>query len=216
MLSDVEEDAVERTMQFKAFPSLEDLREGIDRDELRVYYQPKIDLNKLTVHSVEALARWQHPGLGLLSPDRFIEMSEEGGLINAVTHAVMEKSFAQCADWLTGGLDLKVSINVSTRSLTDLDLPDKIIELAGRQDIQPHQVVLEITESWIGKDQVAALDILTRLRIKGFDLSIDDYGTGYSTMQQLKEIPFSELKLDGALCRAPTRTRTPARSLNRL
>jgi EAL domain-containing protein (putative c-di-GMP-specific phosphodiesterase class I)/ActR/RegA family two-component response regulator len=196
LLSDVEEAAVERTMQFKAFPTLDDLREGIERDELRVYYQPKINLNTLTVHSVEALVRWQHPGLGLLSPDRFIEMSEEGGMINAVTYAVMEKSFMQCADWLTGGLNLKVSINVSTRSLNDLDLPDRIVELAGRHNIAPDQVVLEITESWLGNDQVAALDILTRLRIKGFELSIDDYGTGYSTMQQLKEIPFSELKLD--------------------
>ncbi len=196
MLADVEEAAVERTMQFKAFPTIEDLREGIKRDELRVYYQPKIDLNALTVRSVEALVRWQHPGLGLLSPDRFIEMSEEGGMINAVTYAVMEKAFAQCADWLTGGLDLKVSINVSTRSLTDLELPDKIIELSQRHGISSDQIVLEITESWLSKDQVAALDILTRLRIKGFDLSIDDYGTGYSTMQQLKEIPFSELKLD--------------------
>ncbi len=196
MLGDVEQDAVERTMRFKAFPTLQDLREGIERDELRVYYQPKIDLGSLAVYSVEALARWQHPGLGLLSPDRFIEMSEEGGLINAVTQAVMDKSFAQCADWLTGGLALKVSINVSTRSLNDLDLPDKILELANRHQIRPDQVVLEITESWLGKDQVAALDILTRLRIKGFDLSIDDYGTGYSTMQQLQEIPFSELKLD--------------------
>lgn len=117
-------------------------------------------------------------------------------MINAVTYAVMEKAFAQCADWLTGGLDLKVSINVSTRSLTDLELPDKIIELSQRHGISSDQIVLEITESWLSKDQVAALDILTRLRIKGFDLSIDDYGTGYSTMQQLKEIPFSELKLD--------------------
>ncbi len=196
MLVDVEEKAVERTMRFKAFPTLEDLRAGIERDELRVYFQPKIDLHTLTVHSVEALVRWQHPGLGLLSPDRFIEMSEEGGMINAVTYAVMDKSFAQCSDWMTGGLDLKVSINVSSRSLTDLDLPDKIIELVKRHGLRPEQIVLEITESWLSRDQVAVLDILTRLRIKGFDLSIDDYGTGYSTMQQLKEIPFSELKLD--------------------
>lgn len=196
MLADVEQTAVERTLKFKAFPKLEDLRTGIDRDELRVYYQPKINLSSLTVNAVEALVRWQHPGLGLLSPDRFIEMSEEGGMIEAVTAAVMEKSFAQCSDWLSGGLDIKVSINVSTRSLTDLDLPDKIMALAKRYNILPEQVVLEITESWLGKDQVAALDILTRLRIKGFDLSIDDYGTGYSTMQQLQDFPFSELKLD--------------------
>lgn len=196
MLSDVGEAAAERTMKFKAYPKLQDLRKGIERDELRVYYQPKIDLKTLTVHSVEALVRWQHPGLGLLSPDRFIEMSEEGGMINAVTYAVMDKSFAQCADWLTGGLDLKVSINISSRSLTELDLPDRIVQLAARYGIRPEQVVLEVTESWLGKDQVAVLDILTRLRIKGFDLSIDDYGTGYSTMQQLQAIPFSELKLD--------------------
>ncbi len=196
MLSDVGEAAVERTMKFKAYPTLEDLREGIARDELRVYFQPKINLNTLTVHSVEALVRWQHPGLGLLSPDRFIEMSEEGGVINELTYAVMDKSFAQCADWLTGGLDLKVSINISSRSLNDLALPDRVVELAARYGISPAQIVLEVTESWLGKDQVAVLDILTRLRIKGFDLSIDDYGTGYSTMKQLQDIPFSELKLD--------------------
>lgn len=196
MLADVEQTAVERTLKFKAFPKLEDLRAGIERDELRVYYQPKINLNSLKINAVEALVRWQHPELGLLSPVQFIEMSEEGGMINAVTAAVMEKAFAQCADWLSGGLDLKVSINVSTRSLNDLDLPDKIFALAKRFNILPGQVVLEITESWLGSDQVAALDILTRLRIKGFDLSIDDYGTGYSTMQQLQNFPFSEIKLD--------------------
>lgn len=181
--------------------SAAELQRGLDADEFVVHFQPKVQVQSLEFVSVEALARWAHPEKGLLSPAYFIETAETCDLIAPLTASIIEKAFHQCAQWLDAGMRLKVAVNVSTRSLGNYDLPEWFEEQTRRAGILPHQVVIEITESWLGKDQLAMLEILTRLRLKGFSLSIDDFGTGYSTMLKLKTIPFSELKLDQSFIR---------------
>ena len=137
----------------------------------------------------------------MLAPSHFIATAESCDLIGPLTASIIEKAFHQCAEWLDTGLRLKVAVNVSTRSLGNYDLPEWFEEQTRQAGILPHQVVIEVTESWLGKDQLAMLEILTRLRMKGFSLSIDDFGTGYSTMLKLKTIPFTELKLDQSFIR---------------
>ncbi len=185
--------------------SPDDLRRGIEADELTVFFQPKIEVQSLRFVAVEALARWRHPEHGLIGPHAFIDLAEQTDQMNALTETIIEKALSQCADWARDGMPLKISVNVSTRCLSDLSLPERLETIAARYGTDPADVVIEITESWIGQDAIAALDILTRLRMKGFDLSIDDFGTGYSTMLKLKQIPFSELKLDQSFIRDAAR-----------
>lgn len=178
-----------------------DVRAALADDQFIVHFQPKISVNSLDFVAVEALARWAHPEKGLLPPSAFIPLAEQHGLISPLTERVIRKAFFQCAEWLDAGLRLKIAVNVSTHSLGDYELPEWFEEQTRAAGILPHQVVIEITESWLGKDPLAMLEILTRLRMKGFSLSIDDFGTGYSTMLKLKTIPFSELKLDQSFIR---------------
>ncbi len=178
-----------------------DLARGLEAGEFTVHFQPKIDVQTLRFVSVEALARWEHPEHGLLNPHAFIDLAEQANRISTLTDALIEEAFRHSAVWANDGLDLKMSVNISTRCLNDLELPERLDELTTLHRIPSSRIVLEITESWVGQDTVAALDILTRLRLRGFDLSIDDFGTGYSTMLKLKQIPFSELKLDQSFIR---------------
>ena len=176
--------------------SPDDLTRAIDEGELLAFFQPKVALKTGAVESAEVLVRWRHPAEGILEPGCFIPLAEQSGLVSALTEVIMVKSFIQCAHWREQGLDIKLSINLSPRSLTSLNLPERIVALALRHGVAPNQMVVEVTESWLVEDMVTTLDILTRLRMKGIGLAIDDFGTGYSTMEQLKQIPFSELKLD--------------------
>jgi EAL domain-containing protein (putative c-di-GMP-specific phosphodiesterase class I) len=172
---------------------------------VQVMYQPKIDVRTLEFVSVEALVRLQHPQYGLLEPRAFLALAEESGLIHRLTRSVLLKSLAQASGWLADGLGLQVAVNVSPLLLGDLALPEFFAELADRYGIPRENIVLEITENWISEDAVTALDILTRLRMMGFQLSMDDFGTGYSTMSQLNELPFNELKLDQRFIRNAAR-----------
>jgi EAL domain-containing protein (putative c-di-GMP-specific phosphodiesterase class I)/CheY-like chemotaxis protein len=179
----------------------EELLGCIENDGIEVQYQPKIDVRTLEFVSVETLVRLKHPVHGVLEPSSFLALVEESGLIERLTQEVARKSLKQSADWTKQGLNLQVAINVSPLLLIDLDMPDRFANLADEQGVDRDSVVLEITESWANQDDVAALDILTRLRMKGFHLSIDDFGTGYSTMAQLNELPYSEMKLDQTFIR---------------
>lgn len=179
----------------------QELRRALAADELTVYYQPKIDIETLQLVSVEALVRWKHPHFGLLAPSAFVELAEQSGLIGPLTDAVVRKSLAAANVWRENEIDVKVAINISSASLANLRLPDRLEELVEEHGLTPCQIILEITESWVTKNMVDALDILTRLRMKGFQLSIDDFGTGYSNMLKLKQIPFSEIKLDQSIIR---------------
>jgi len=163
---------------------------------IRPHFQPKVDIRTMHAHGVEALARWHHPTLGHIPPDQFIPMAEREGLIGDLTLAILGQSFAQCAAWNRAGVQLSVAVNLSPQLLVQSTIVREICALADQHGVRPSQVVLELTESSLVESASPALSVLARLRLKGFGLSIDDYGTGFSSMQQLARIPFTELKVD--------------------
>ena len=173
-----------------------DLRNGIENGEFMVYYQPQIDITSMQLSGVEALARWSHPQHGMIPPDVFIPVAEEHNLINHMTDVILSDSMAQCSHWREQGLDINLSVNISVDSLDRLDLPEYIVSCAQQHQLDVSKIMLEITESRLMQDITSALDILTRLSLKGIGLSIDDFGTGYSSMEQLQRVPFKELKID--------------------
>jgi EAL domain-containing protein (putative c-di-GMP-specific phosphodiesterase class I) len=175
---------------------LDDLRRGLEAGEFEPFFQPKILLSDGTVMGAEALARWRHPQKGLVAPYAFIAEMENNGLIDQLTWVILEKSARYCREWMGRGLDATVSVNLSLKSLGEPGLAERITDVVAAQKLAPKCMVLEITETAAMTDVARALENLTRLRMKGFGLSIDDYGTGYSSMQQLSRIPFSELKID--------------------
>lgn len=174
----------------------EEIKQALIANQIDLFYQPKVAVSSGHVTSVECLARWRHAQYGYVSPDNFIPVIEQSGLINDFTRSVIRKSAQQLDLWLQQGLDLKVSVNVSMENLDRFNLPE-IYESAVREcNVPIDRVTLEITESKLGKDFAQTLDILTRIRLKGFGLAIDDFGTGYSSMETLKHMPFTELKVD--------------------
>lgn len=173
-----------------------DLAQAIANGEVQPYYQPKVDIKSGRLTGVEALARWHHPEHGMIMPDRFIELAEHCGQIHTLTLSIMEQALTQGAQWNTRGLPLKIAVNLSPLSLAVPDFVQQINGLLEKSGLRAEQVVLEITESSVVANLGTALGILARLRLKGFGLSIDDYGTGFSSMQQLARIPFTELKVD--------------------
>jgi EAL domain-containing protein (putative c-di-GMP-specific phosphodiesterase class I) len=175
-----------------------DLAAAIEAGAIRVHYQPKVDMDKGVVCGVEALARWTHPTLGEIRPDRFIDLAEREGLIHALTMGVLRQAFEVAARWNAAGMHLSMAVNLSPRLLEDPTLVRELSALVDQHGLEARQIVLEITESSVVDCMGVALGVLVRLRLKGFGLSIDDYGTGFSSMQQLARIPFSELKIDRA------------------
>ncbi len=177
-------------------PSVEELRDAISNNELVVYYQPKVGLNNKAVNAVEALVRWQHPVHGLIGPDLFVPTAEQNGLIDELTWTVLEQAMAQCLFWRDQGMVMQLAVNMSAKTLKELDLPERMGQIIQKYDLEPSQLILEITETALMQELVKSLDILTRLRMRGFNLSIDDFGTGYSSLVQLHRAPFSEIKID--------------------
>jgi EAL domain-containing protein (putative c-di-GMP-specific phosphodiesterase class I)/FixJ family two-component response regulator len=173
------------------------LVDAIAHGGIDVHYQPKVDMRTGIVRGFEALARWKHAEMGFVPPDRFVALAEREGLIHELTLAVMSRAFAQATRWNSHGLRLSMAVNLSPRLLEITDLVQELSTLAATHRLAPEQVILEITESSVvdSLDGVA-LGALARLRLKGFGLAIDDYGTGFSSMQQLSRIPFTELKID--------------------
>ena len=169
---------------------------GLKDGAVRLFYQPKVAVARRELVGVESLVRWQDPERGLMGPGALIPVAEESGLINDLTNAIFKVAMAQTGAWQAEGLDFKVSVNVSVENLDQFDFPDFVVDTAAAEGVSPSSVVLEVTESQIMADVLKPLEILTRLRMKGVGLSIDDYGTGASSMQQLKRIPFTELKID--------------------
>ena len=172
--------------------------------EIQVHYQPKatrVAPNRWIVEGVEALARWQHPSLGFISPARFIPLAEKNGLIRRLTEQVLEMSLAQCRAWDAAGLQLSVAINLSPQLLNDLAFPDQVARMAAQVGADARRIIFEVTESAAMFDPGTTMDVLTRMRVKNFGLSIDDFGTGYSSLKQLYLMPFSELKIDTSFVR---------------
>jgi EAL domain-containing protein (putative c-di-GMP-specific phosphodiesterase class I)/CheY-like chemotaxis protein len=176
--------------------TVEDLKRAITGRELVNHYQPKIELATGALVGAEALVRWKHPTGELVFPDEFILMAENHGLIDELTRAVLAAALRQTRLWRDAGLDLQIAVNVSMDNLAALDFPDVVAQVVNEAGVASSSVVLEVTESRLMKDVRAPLDILTRLRLKRIGLSIDDFGTGHSSLAQLRDIPFDELKLD--------------------
>jgi EAL domain-containing protein (putative c-di-GMP-specific phosphodiesterase class I) len=182
------------------------LNEALERNEIFVHYQPKADIRTGIVRGVDALARWKHPTQGMIPPDQFIPLAEREQLIHRLTLDVMNQAMLQNSAWRARGLHLPVAINLSPLLLERSDLALEISSLQQCHGLTPDQIVIEITESSLVSRVGMALSVLAQLRLRGFGLSIDDYGTGFSSMQQLARIPFTELKIDRSFVRgAPER-----------
>ena len=172
------------------------LKAAIEQQQLLLHFQPQINLGKDSLAGVEALVRWQHPELGMVFPNAFIQLAETNGLMEELTSAVIQLAMKQSGEWRELGLETKISVNVSAESISSLVLPEQLMNMVSLSRLDPSMLVLEVTESALMGELVTSLDILTRLRLKGFNLSIDDFGTGYSSLSQLHRVPFNELKID--------------------
>ncbi len=175
---------------------MSELRQGLERNEFQLYYQPLIDLASDRATHVEALVRWQHPTNGFLPPDEFIPLAEQSGNIQRLTAWCLEQAIAQCSVWRQEGITLTVAVNLSARDLPNRRLPGMIAELLHRYEAQAHWLTLEITESALMQEPEQALRVLRTLKDMGMHLAIDDFGTGYSSMAYLKKLPVDELKID--------------------
>ncbi|MGB1111145.1 MAG: EAL domain-containing response regulator, partial [Gammaproteobacteria bacterium] len=174
----------------------EAVRHAIENGELVNFYQPKVALPDGRWIGVETLVRWRHPEDGMVFPDQFIPTAEANGLIGDLTRAVLSEAIRQTRIWADQGLDLRVAVNVSMDDLNDMDFADFVIQQAEAHGVSPQSIVLEVTESRLMENFSTALHVLTRLRLKRFRLSIDDFGTGHSSLAQLRDLPFDELKID--------------------
>lgn len=185
--------------------SADELRTAIKEGELINYYQPKVAVASGEVVGVETLVRWRHPTDGIVFPDQFIGVAEASGLIDDLTQSVFTAAMTQAKAWQEASLPLRIAVNVSMDNLASIDFLNFVAEATAKEGIAPQNVVLEVTESRLMQDTRAPLEILTRLRLKRFRLSIDDFGTGHSSLAQLRDIPFDELKIDqGFVHRAST------------
>mgnify|MGYP001986972444 CR=1 FL=1 len=179
-------------------PSAQEIRSAIENKDLFLVYQPQINITNRKVIGVEALVRWKHSERGLIPPGIFIPIAEDNDLIKDISNFVTKTSIRQQVEWLKNGIDLRMSINMSPKILTDLDMPEKLSSCVKEMGANIKNIVIEVTETALMSDVVRYMDILARLKMKGFNLSIDDFGTGYSSLQQLIRVPFNELKIDQA------------------
>jgi len=175
---------------------VEELRTALNSSQLVLHYQPKVDLRTGEVRGVETLVRWDHPTRGLLYPDAFLDLVEETGLIHTMTMAVLEIAMDQAAVWQTNGRPMTIAVNLSASSMVDSDLPEQVAALLEGRALSPSALQLEITEDFLMADRDLARSILTRLRGLGIQISVDDFGTAYSSLSYLRDLPIDELKLD--------------------
>lgn len=172
-----------------------DLKIALEKNHLAMYYQPKVDVKLGRVTQAEALLRWIHPELGFVSPEEFIALAEQSGLMPALTSWVLETVFSQASEWQNSRIDVAIAVNLSAYDLVET-FPEMTEALLVRKGLKTDRVILEITESAVMQNPEEAIRVLHRLRDIGFNLSIDDYGTGYSSLAQLKNMPVNELKID--------------------
>ena len=179
----------------------QELRRAVDRAQLCAHYQPRMRLGAYgwTVAGIEALLRWEHPDYGLIYPDEFIGLAEEHGLIAGLTDFVLQSGIDQLSAWNHSGLNLALSVNLSSKLFTDLEFADRMSDFLWSRGVAPEQLTLEITESAALEDPSGTLEILSRLRARGIGLALDDFGIGYSSLTQLYRLPFSEVKIDKSI-----------------
>jgi EAL domain-containing protein (putative c-di-GMP-specific phosphodiesterase class I)/ActR/RegA family two-component response regulator len=183
-----------RGMQHSYAP--EQLRRAIAQGELVNYYQPKVALASGEVVGMESLVRWMHPTDGLVFPNEFIAMAAEQGLITELTNSVLIEAMTQGRAWRQAGCHMNIAVNVSMDDLTSLDFPDIAAGHAAAIGIEPQLITLEVTEGQVMRQLSTVLEVLTRLSLKRFRLAMDDFGTGHSSLAQLRDLPFDELKID--------------------
>ncbi len=173
-----------------------ELRSALENGEIEVYYQPQLNVITHKIIAVEALARWRHKTMGLMSPIRFIPLAEETGLIHPLGHYVMEHAIKQCKQWYEAGYKICIGINLSPRQFLQDDLVMKIDKLIEKYQILPEMIDFEITESIVMKDAENSIDKMKALKTLGVKLSMDDFGTGYSSLSYLHRFPLDVLKID--------------------
>lgn len=176
--------------------TLEEVLTAVAENQIEPHFQAKYDFTQKKIVGAEALARWHHPDLGIIGPSAFIDLLEKAGKIDELTFIMIEKSARYFKSLAQEGIDLELSVNLSLTSLADPKLTDRICKIVENTGFRPDRMVLEVTESSAMTELAFALENLVRLRMKGFGLSIDDFGTGFASMQQLSRIPFTELKID--------------------
>lgn len=173
-----------------------ELRDAIENGSLELHYQPKFAIATSQFVGVEALLRWTHPTHGRISPDQIIPMAEQTGLIRPLTRWVLDTALRQCAAWRQNGMDISVAVNLSANCILDHHLMDWINQWFTRNDLPPSRLVLEVTESAMMADPVKSIEVLTQFADKGIGISVDDYGTGFSSLAYLKRLPIREIKID--------------------
>jgi EAL domain-containing protein (putative c-di-GMP-specific phosphodiesterase class I) len=174
---------------------------ALEAGEVQCLFQPKVSLMNRRIIGFEALARWHSPLMGTIGPDAFIPMAERHGLIDRMTVHILDSALAQLRVWQRADPDLAMAVNLSPCSLGDLKLPDRISEILDCHAVGAGSLILEVTEGAVMADFISAADILTRLRIRGVGVSIDDFGTGHSSLLSLLRLPFDELKIDQSFVR---------------
>lgn len=192
--------------------SSSEVSDALDNDQFEVWYQPKVRVSDGAWVASEALARWRHPEQGVIMPGRFVQVMEENGLINRLTWQQVHRVVEDLHHWQEEGRDLSVAINFSPLLMDDVESPRKLEEILDYYGVAPCHIILELTETMIIKSVARCLETAARLRIKGFHLSIDDFGTGFSNQQRLNRIPFTELKIDRSFVR-DLENRESARSI---
>jgi predicted signal transduction protein with EAL and GGDEF domain len=172
------------------------LRHAISHEELRLHYQPLVDLSSGAVTGVEALVRWQHPERGLLLPEHFVPLAEQSGLITALTRWVVAQALRDCRQWQEQGRNLSVAVNLSMHTLREESLPDTVAALLAEHGVPATRLQVELTETALMTDPARVTAILHRLAALGVRIAIDDFGTGYSSLSYLKRLPIGAIKLD--------------------
>lgn len=175
---------------------LEDLRLALVGNELVLHYQPKVLVADGQLCGVEALVRWQHPQRGLVPPDDFLPLAEQSGLMHRLTEVVLDSALDQCAAWYAEGLEVPVSVNLSSSNLMDAGLPRKVSDRLLQRGLPARLIEVEITESVLVVDRLRSTQVLSELRDMGIRIAVDDYGTGYSSLAYLRDLPVHDLKLD--------------------
>lgn len=176
-----------------------ELKEALEKGEVTLAFQPKLSINGLVLRGVEALARWRHPTKGLISPGVFIPLAERHGMIDLLTRKLLEHAFDYKRRWQQYGLRFHLAFNLSPLSLADADMVDWLEQLTQAYQIAPPEITFEVTENALLGELASAIRTLARLRLKGFHIAIDDYGTGFANAQQLSRVPATELKIDRSL-----------------
>jgi diguanylate cyclase (GGDEF)-like protein len=178
---------------------LTELRLALENDGLQLVYQPKVEMGTRSVKSVEALARWTHPRLGVVSPGEFVPLAEQTGNSRRLTSWVLRAAIRQMAEWQREGLDIDVAVNLSASDILDTLLGDEVLHTLDLHGVPPTSLLLEITESAAMRDPVLAARHMQLLQVSGVRFAIDDFGTGYSSLSHLSRLPFDELKIDRSL-----------------